>query len=114
DDLRWALRRDCDPSTDPSGKTLTISSDDPGDTPPPTTASETSSFTSGLPLTISSGPQRDMVPPPPNDAEWQPSLRRYPGMSRERVRDLAERALASSIEDDVLRLTLPEEVAHGF
>jgi hypothetical protein len=35
-------------------------------------------------------------------------------MARERVRELAERALESPIEDDVLRLTLPEEIAHGL
>jgi len=55
-----------------------------------------------------------MVLPPPTDAEWQASLRRYPGMARERVRELVDRALATPCEDDVLRLTLPEEVAHGF
>ena len=114
DDLRCALRRDCDASTGASAKTLTISSDDPGDLSRSAEAGETSSFASGLPLTISSEHPRNMVPPPPTDAEWQASLRRYPGMARERVRDLAERALASPIEDDVLRLTLPEDVAHGF
>jgi hypothetical protein len=35
DDLRWALRRDCETSTFTSGKTLTISSEAPGNPCPP-------------------------------------------------------------------------------
>jgi len=114
DDLRWVLRRDCNTSSSASGKTLAISADDHENLVPLAASNQISSFTSGLPLTISSGPQRTMVPPPPTDAEWQASLRRYPGMARERVRELADRALATPCEDDVLRLTLPEEVAHDF
>jgi hypothetical protein len=92
DDLRWALRRGCDPSTDPSGKTLTISSDDPRDLSAPATVGESSSFTSGLSLTISS-PR--IWSPPPTDAEVAgvtAPLSRDGAGTREQ---LAERALES-------------------
>jgi len=54
---------------------------------------------------------RHPVPPPPTDAEWHASLRREPGLARERVRALALQALHGSPAADTLRLTLPLDLA---
>ena len=65
-------------------------------------------------LTFSSGAFRTTPPLPPTDAEWHASLRRDPGRARERVIEFTARALATPVEDDVLRLTLPETTARDF
>jgi hypothetical protein len=46
---------------------------------------------------------------PPDDGEWQASLRREPGRTRARVWELGEAALREGVADDVLRLWLTAE-----
>jgi hypothetical protein len=71
-------------------------------------------------LTFSTPPGRDTaagrgcVLPPPSDAEWQASLQRDPGASRARIRSWALELADAPEADDVLRLTLPEEIARDF
>ncbi|HET9482075.1 MAG TPA: hypothetical protein VFP98_09995 [Candidatus Polarisedimenticolia bacterium] len=53
-------------------------------------------------------------PMPMEDAGWQASVRREPGMARRRIARLGVRALAAPDPDVFLRLTLPSDLAGLF
>ena len=127
DDVRLAAAWRCGRSTPPS----TFSSGVPGDfstspTPSPqrklgsrTTLDAIVALDSGLRRNDREGRDRPAhlchpIPPPPTDAEWHASLRREPGLARERVRALALQALSSGPANDTLRLTLPLDLARDL
>jgi hypothetical protein len=53
-------------------------------------------------------------PLPPSDADWHASLRRVPGMARERVARLGWQALERTHDNVFLRLRIPQDLAALF
>ena len=113
DEVRWASGRMTKVRDRENAQGPTFSSGLQESIAPPGVGSDGAAARTGG-LTFSSGAFRTTPPLPPTDAEWHASLRRDPGRARERVIEFTARALATPVEDDVLRLTLPETIARDF
>ena len=70
--------------------------------------------TSAFELRVIPRTLRPVVPLPATDAEWQASLRRWPGRTRERVWRLGNHALENPGADVFRRFRLPQDLAGQF